>query len=338
MDGSAAETIQRVARGLQPMGDSHADLARAVDALNAAATQVDEATHALRSFREGFEFDPERLEEVQERLAQYQRVAQRHDVAPNQVHALGERLAEDVQAADQTGRDLAALRDRIAAAEGSLIPLGRDLCERRRHTGAALARQVGKQMRDLAMPGARFAVEVRWPDGDPLAAAGPSGMDAVEFMIATNPGEDLMPLRQIGSGGEVARVMLAVKSCLAEVDRTPVFVFDEIDANVGGRLGDVIGSKLAAIARKHQVVCITHLPQIAAHADVQVKVDKAVRKGRTISRLTPLSGQARVEEIAAMIHGDRRTKTTLRQAREMLDAAEEARAPSARRRAAEARP
>ena len=140
----------------------------------------------------------------------------------------------------------------------------------------------------------------------------------MEFLISPNVGEELLPLRKIASGGEISRIMLALKSCLAEADRMPVLIFDEIDANVGGRLGRVIGQKMAGIARRRQVLCVTHLPQIACFADVQMKVTKEVENDRTFTRLTPLEGEARVDEIAEMIRGEQRTAVTRREAQDML--------------------
>lgn len=144
------------------------------------------------------------------------------------------------------------------------------------------------------------------------------GFDQVDFLISPNPGEDLKPLKKIASGGEISRVMLALKHQLAKADKTPVLVFDEIDANIGGRMGEVIGEKLSSIARSHQVICITHLPQIASYADEQWKVHKVVKNGKTYSTIENLSGKSRLEEIAEMIRGSEKTDITRKQAQEML--------------------
>jgi len=341
MDDSASDLVQRVLRELEPLAESDPDLAQGASALGEAAAQIEEAAFAVRRFRERFEFDPERLEHVGQRLASYERIARRHGLAPEQVADLPARLRADVDRIEAEARDLAGIEQAIADAEKSLFDIGSDLGRRRKAAAEALAARVQREMRDLAMPAASFRADVSSP-ADPaqaLAAAGPSGFNEVEFLISTNPGEDPRPLRLVGSGGEIARVMLAVKGCLAEVDRTPVFVFDEIDSNVGGRLGAVIGRKIAAIARRHQVVCITHLPQIAAYADVQVKVQKIVRDGRTVSVLTELAEDKRIDELAEMIRGHQRTETTLQQAREMLESAQTDKSrPAPRRRGARSAP
>jgi DNA repair protein RecN (Recombination protein N) len=149
-----------------------------------------------------------------------------------------------------------------------------------------------------------------------------AGFDGIEFLVQTNPGQPPQPLRKIASGGELSRIMLALKGILASSERISVLVFDEIDANVGGRLGSVIGSKLRSLATHHQVLCITHLPQIASYADRHITVRKEVAAGQTTTTVRPIEGEARLQELAEMIGGHRITETTRAQARELLEAAE----------------
>ena len=161
----------------------------------------------------------------------------------------------------------------------------------------------------------------------PTVPATPTGFDQIEFIAQTNPGQLAQPLRKIASGGELSRIMLALKGILAQTDRTSVLVFDEIDANVGGRLGSIIGSKLRDLAKHHQVVCITHLPQIASYADRHLTVRKTVEKNLTQTTVRTMDGDERIEELAEMIGGQRITDTTRAQARELLDAAHEHHTP-----------
>jgi DNA repair protein RecN (Recombination protein N) len=170
------------------------------------------------------------------------------------------------------------------------------------------------------MEKARFSVSFLNPDPrtlNPLA----SGFDHLEFLAHTNPGQPPQPLRKIASGGELSRIMLALKGILASSDRISVLVFDEIDANVGGRLGSVIGAKLRDLATHHQVLCITHLPQIASYADRHITVRKDVFAGQTTTTVRPIDGDVRLQELAEMIGGQRITDTTRAQARELLEAA-----------------
>ena len=179
---------------------------------------------------------------------------------------------------------------------------------------------INEELHDLGIPHGRFCAQITSPllnkNGNPdVSSATSYGFDQIDFLISPNPGEDLKPLKKIASGGEISRVMLALKHQLAKVDKTPVLVFDEIDANIGGRMGEVIGEKLSSIARSHQVICITHLPQIASYADEQWKVSKQVKNGKTFSTIESLSGDARLEEIADMIRGSEKTDITRKQAR-----------------------
>ncbi len=178
------------------------------------------------------------------------------------------------------------------------------------------------------MEKARFTIAFARPDpGREGPSATPSGLDIIEFIAQTNPGQLAQPLRKIASGGELSRIMLALKGILAGSDRTSVLVFDEIDANVGGRLGSIIGSKLRALAKHHQVLCITHLPQIASYADRHLSVHKQSDTTKTASTVALLEGNARLEELAEMIGGQHITQTTRKQAAELLEAAQSEAAP-----------
>ncbi len=322
-DGSATERAQALTRDLEPLAAFHPDLRSALEAVIEAAAQLEEAAYALRHFRESFDFDASRLEQIEERLRRYDEIARKHSAAPEDLAAMSQRLKENLDALDAETRDLSELESRIADASKDLLAVGHELTKARQAAGRKLSPQVEREMRNLAMPAGRFSVAVM-PAADAPSGpepAGASGMDAVEMLLSTNPGEDLKPLRMVGSGGEVARIMLAIKGCLAQVDRTPVFIFDEIDANIGGRIGAVIGEKIAAIAHGRQVICITHLPQIAAYAAIHLKVEKRVTAGRSVTRIIQLDAAGREAEIAQMIHGDQATDTTLRQAKEMIDLA-----------------
>ena len=322
-EDSGADRVQRAERNLDGIAGFHKELDAARQAFAEAAIQIEEGIFALRRFQESFEFDPDRQDVVQDRLRRYEDLASKHGVPPEELPEVNARTEGEIAGLEAAEKDLSDMRAKLRSRRRKLLAIGRELSERRVEAGRDLTPRVEGEMRDLAMPAGRFRVDVTplAADESLWSAIGPAGLDAVEFMLTTNPGEDLKPLRRVGSGGEVARIMLAVKGCLAQVDRVPVFVFDEIDANIGGRLGAVIGEKLAALARGRQVICVTHLPQIAAHAHTQIAVRKTVERGRTFTRIRELDSGERVEEIAEMIHGDRRTETTRRQAEEMLHAA-----------------
>ncbi|MEL7237934.1 MAG: DNA repair protein RecN, partial [Planctomycetota bacterium] len=217
--------------------------------------------------------------------------------------------------------DLSQLEQSIAPLEADVVKLGGELRRKRQAAAKKLGPTIETQLAELGMEKATFRVGVE-PAGETVNEATPSGMDRVEFIAQTNPGLDAQPLRRIASGGELSRIMLALKQVLSGStgDRVSVLVFDEIDANVGGRLASVVGDKLRKLASEHQVLCITHLPQIASYADRHLTVQK-VQGSDTKTTVRQIDGEDRLDELAEMIGGKTITKTTKAQAREMLVAA-----------------
>jgi DNA repair protein RecN (Recombination protein N) len=200
-----------------------------------------------------------------------------------------------------------------------LLGIGRQLSAGRRAAAARLSPLIERELAQVGMTHAKFEVafETRDEEGD-----SPTGLDSIEMLVQANPGQPARPLRKVASGGELSRIMLAIKSILAGADRISVLVFDEIDANIGGRIASTIGAKLHQLASHHQVLCITHLPQIAACADHHVKISKAVASGQTRVNIEVLDDRpSRVAELAEMLAGQQQTRTTRKQARELLDAA-----------------
>ena len=278
---AVVERLKSVVRELQTIAKLDESLQKITDVCIQSLYQIEDAAFSLGKYRDGFNYDPQRLEYIEQ--------------VDEELQALTEVLK-------QKGNELR--KKRIAAAE-RLSPL------------------IDQELHDLGIPHGRFCAQITSPflnksENTDISSANSHGFDQVDFLISPNPGEDLKPLRKIASGGEISRVMLALKHQLAKADKTPVLVFDEIDANIGGRMGEVIGEKLRSIARSHQVICITHLPQIASYADEQWKVNKLVKNGKTYSTIENLSGDTRLEEIADMIRGSEKTEITRKQAQEML--------------------
>jgi DNA repair protein RecN (Recombination protein N) len=188
--------------------------------------------------------------------------------------------------------------------------LGARLSEKRRAAGEALGRGIEGELNDLKMERARFGVDLQWeadPDGAAVngerVAFDATGLDRIEFLVAPNIGEGLKPLVKVASGGETARLMLALKGVLARADQTPTLIFDEIDQGIGGRVGAIVGRKLWELARNHQVLCITHLPQLAGFGDQHFRVEKQIEGERTVTRVQAVTGEARVAELAQMLGG-----------------------------------
>lgn len=315
-DGSVLDRLKSLARQLGEIACLDARLKDVLDACSDASARLEDASLTLRNYRDRWEFDPARLEEVEQRLVQLRKLQAKYGGSEADIAAFADGLRgkiADLAAADEDLRSLAA---GLKASAEAALQAGALLSAGRRKAAARLAKSVEQELQSLGMDKTRFEVAVAPCLSLEQAAA--SGMDDVEFLIAPNPGEPPMSLRRIASGGEISRVMLALKTVLADADRVPLLIFDEVDANVGGRMGRLIGERLAAIARCHQVVCVTHLPQLAACAGHHLRVSKQVRKGQTFTLVEELHGDARLQEIAEMIGGKDRTRTTLEQAREML--------------------
>ena len=314
-DGSAADTLATVLRTFDELSRLLPDAAAWRVEIDEASLRIREVSGALAERMEAIDADPARLDWLDQRLTTYQKMKRKY--GPTVRDAL-ERLAtvrqrlEDLQQVDE--KRAALDRERAALME-ILVRDGRVLSKRRRAAGDKLAKAITAELTALGFAHGRFAVELQ--SGEPQA----SGLDEIEFLFEPNVGEGMRPLRQIASSGEISRVMLATKAVLARHDRIPVLVFDEIDANIGGETGGAVGRKLAEVARHHQILCITHLPQVAMYGQTQYAVRKQVADGRTRTDVVALPEEERVEEIARMLGGRTLTELTLRHAREMLKAA-----------------
>ena len=276
----------------------------------------------LRDYHEKLEVSPGRLDEIESRLAPIERLKKKYGASVDDVIAFGERCRRELDALgtpEEQERLLAERRDRLAAA---FIDRARAISRKRRTAALELRRRVQAELAQLAMEKTRFDVCFA-PDDAEAAAADPSqwterGLERAEFLLSPNPGEELRPLARIASGGELSRLMLALKSVVGRDATGLTLVFDEVDAGIGGRVAEVVGRKLKAVAARRQVLCVTHLPQIAALADQHLAVRKRVAKGRTVTLVDRLSDEARVEEVARMLGGETITSTGREHAREML--------------------
>ena len=320
-DRSAQGLLEKVARTVGPLATSVPELAEAAESLIRLAAETREVAYSLRDLAGGWDNDPDRLERVEARLALYRRLSTRFRCLPDDLSA---RLAESenrLATLDQDDADLAGFDAPLDEAYAQLRQSAEALSNARRKTAKAFAKAVQSRLRPLGLEGARLDVEiVTIPMGDdPMVAPPPeSGIDHVEFIFSANPGEPARPLRKVASGGELSRVTLAVKTVLAGADHVPTLVFDEIDTGVGGRLGAVLGRSLSELAEHHQVICVTHLPQMASYARAQWVIRKGVKEGKTRTTITLLNDVERVAELAAMLRGDSAAEGTRKEARSML--------------------
>lgn len=320
-DRSAQGLLDKVARNVAPLVKSVPELAEAAETLARLADETREVAYSLRDLGHGWDDDPDRLEEVESRLALYRRLAARFHCTPDE---LVQRLVESesrLAALDQDDSDLASFDGPLAEAWSSLCDAAQSLSSARRKTAKSFAKAVESRLRPLGLEDAKLDVEIiTAPLGPDPTSATPaeSGVDRVELVFAANRGEPARPLRKVASGGELSRVTLAVKVVLAGADHVPTLIFDEIDTGVGGRLGGVLGKTLAELARHHQVICVTHLPQMASYAHAQWVIRKQVERGRTRTTISPLSETERVAELAAMLRGDSAAEGTRKEAKAML--------------------
>ena len=317
-DRSAQGLLETVARRLDGLSESVPEFADASAELEHLADATREVAYALRRLAQGWDDDPTRLEEVETRLAQYRRVSGRFRCPPDDLAARRDAIAAQIAAIARDESDLAVLNAPIAEARAALNEAAVRLSEGRRRAAKQFAKAVQARLKSLSLAEARLTVEVETIPVTDDSSPPEHGADRVEFLFTPNPGEPPRPLRKIISGGELSRVTLAVKVVLAGVDGVPTLVFDEIDTGVGGRLGSALGRTLAELSAHHQVICVTHLPQMASFATHQWVIRKTTVRGRTRTSIAALTEAERVVELAAMLRGDSAAESTRNEALAML--------------------
>ena len=302
-----AET-QRLLRELEKIDPN---LAEASAAHAAAVLELSEIARTLDRYAEQLDLDPEQLAQLEQRVTLIETLKRKYGSSVAEVIAFGERAAERLRKIEGRDVELERLAREISAAKQALDRSATALRKKRATTAPNLSRNIRQQLLDLGFRQSEFEARIS-PNDEPRL----SGTETVELLFSPNRGEPLKPLRAIASSGEISRLMLAIKSSLASQDAIPLLVFDEIDANVGGEIANAVGSKMRALAARHQVLCITHLPQVAAAAANQFVVTKEVAQGRTFSELHEVRGKTRQEEIARMLGG--RSESALKHAASLL--------------------
>jgi DNA repair protein RecN (Recombination protein N) len=288
-----------------------------VEARDSIKSQLEDLAYFLRHYADDVDASPARLQEVEDRLALLERLKRKHGPALQDVIDKGAALRRERDLLSRTGERAADLEKELELATTRFLDLARELSRRRRKAAADFAKRLEALLAELAMARTRF--ELRFNTGElPPERWSERGIDEAEFYVSPNPGEDLRPLARIVSGGELSRVMLALKTLAAGDSPGKTLIFDEVDAGIGGRVADVVGARLRALGERFQVLCITHLPQIAAHASTQFRIEKTVRGNRTVTSMELLDGAGRVDEIGRMIGGASLTEQVRASARELL--------------------
>lgn len=311
-EAAAGPQLDRVLAQLRDLAEVDPDLGEALGLVESARIQLGEAGHALARYRQRLEVDPDRLAELDARIRSVTDLARKHRVAPEALADLATSLSARLEESRLVS-DPAALAAREAEAEARFRAVAAKLGARRRKAAERLAREVTASMQELAMAGGRFEIAI-----EPVPEGAGYGLENVVFMVAANAGQELRPLAKVASGGELSRIGLAIQVIASQSGDVPTLVFDEVDVGIGGGVAEIVGRLLQQLGRKRQVLCVTHLPQVAAQADWQWSVAKETAAGKTRSRISVLDAESRVEEIARMLGGVKITETTRRHAREML--------------------
>lgn len=321
-EASALDQVRRAERSVADWAEKVGELEEVASSFGEASNHLDDALRGLERFLSGVEEDPERLEEVEQRLDLLETLQRKYRTDIAGLVERRETLAADLENLEVAHGGREELVEAREAARATLARVGRELGDARRALVPRLVKEVERGLKQLGLEKARFTVAVQSVSGgDSAEHFGARGTETVEFLLAANPGEDPQPLRAVASGGEAARIMLALRGALSVRRSTPTLVFDEVDAGVGGRLGPRVGAHLRQLGEHHQVLCVTHLAAIAAGATQHLRVQKSVRSGRTRTVIERLEGDARVAEVAEMLAGGGQAKTARAEAQRLIESA-----------------
>ncbi len=314
-DGAAAESLAAAVRALEQATAVDASLEELIPPLREAAIAAGETARALADYASRLEADPLVLEEVELRRDLYARLTRKYRRTTVELVRWREELALELAQGEDAEGSLERARAKLVATESAARSLALALSKRRAAAAAEWSAGLSRELKPLGFQHARIAFEVRPVEN---ARPGATGMDEVSLSFSANPGEPPRPLARIASGGELSRVMLALKTALETHDRVDLLLFDEVDSGIGGAVARAVGERLRRLSRHRQIICVTHLPMIAALATHHLGVTKHAAAGRTVARIATLDRGARIEELSRMLAGDRVTETTRRQARELL--------------------
>jgi len=325
--GAVIDGLLTVKKGLDEASTLDPLLAPKAERIAEAAFHLEDVADELRSYLKNIQMDESRLDTVEERLDTLVKLKRKYGGSLEAVLFRMESIGHELSEMENLSENIVATENKLFELHGKLTQLTHKLSRDRKKTAKTLAQKVEKELTSLKMPHTKFKISFRTmpadEDGDPYLTIKEqtvfeTGIDQVTFLIAPNVGEPLKPLSSIVSGGELSRVVLALKAILAETEAVETIVFDEVDAGIGGSVAEVVGKKLSSLARHHQIICITHLPQIAKFGNHHFRISKRISDGRTSTTIKRLGETERVKEIARMLGGEKITRATLNHAHEML--------------------
>jgi DNA repair protein RecN (Recombination protein N) len=327
MQGAVVESLVEISKNLQKISEIDPQLVPKVKGLNDAAFQIEDISHELRSYMETIKMDEKRQEQVEARLEMIRKLKRKYGGSIGSVISNLNTIEKELAAIENISENIEQLKEELDVLNQIISAEALLLSEERTQAAQKLSQKVESELTDLKMSGTRFMVAVTQPPTENPPSSylcidkktiSENGVDRAEFMIAPNVGEALKPLASIASGGELSRIVLALKAILAKTDSVETIVFDEVDTGIGGDVAEMVGKKLLTLSQCHQIICITHLPQIAKFGDHHFRISKQVREGRTRVTLEPIPENERVLELARMLGGVEITKATLDHAAELL--------------------
>ncbi|GFP34616.1 DNA repair protein RecN (Recombination protein N) [Candidatus Hakubella thermalkaliphila] len=325
----ALDGLDQVAKNLEDLSQIDEKLGGCLEMVMGCRYQLEDVARELRSYVEGIVFDPSRLEMVESRLAEIHALKRKYGDSIEDILSFLENIKGEIKILENYQSRLEEIEGALDKEKRAARDLALSLSQARRSIKEEFERKVIRELKDLNLNDASFQVSLTYERGEDLLMEDgssinllPHGMDKIEFLISTNVGEPLKPLAKVASGGEISRIMLAMKIVLADADDVPTLIFDEIDVGIGGSASFLVGEKLAQLSRSHQVICITHLPQIGCFADAHFSIRKSTKSGRARTEVVRLSEEERTEEISRMLGGDRGGDISLDHARELISFAE----------------
>ncbi|WP_438978391.1 DNA repair protein RecN [Polynucleobacter sp.] len=312
-ENSVESTLSKASANMSALAEHDSALSDISQALESAQIQIDEAVHSLNRYLQKLDLDPARLSEVEERMQALHSAARKYRTEADDLPKLLLDTTERLEALTAS-QNIEALREKVQQEELAYLKQAKQLTQKRNKAALDLGKQVTAAMQDLSMAGGQLEIALL-----PLAEGGAHGLEQIEFLVAGHAGSTPRSLAKVASGGELARISLAISVITSKASFTPTLIFDEVDAGIGGAVAETVGKLLRQLGESHQILCVTHLPQVAAQGNHHLKVSKSQAGDKTLSQVAPLGRSERVEEVARMLGGATITDTTRRHARELLE-------------------
>lgn len=312
-DNSLESSLSKVSVNIGALAEHDPALASISESLESAQIQLDEAIHGLNRYLQKIDLDPARLEQVEERMQALHGASRKYRTETDELPNLLIETAERLEALTAS-QNIDALREKVNQEKAAFLKLAKQLSQKRGKAATELGQLVTDAMQDLSMAGGRLEIALT-----PLQEGGSHGLEQIEFLVAGHVGSTPRSLAKVASGGELARISLAISVITSKASFTPTLIFDEVDAGIGGAVAETVGKLLHQLGQTHQILCVTHLPQVAAQGNHHLKVSKSQNGDKTVSQVQPLGRIERVEEVARMLGGATITDTTRRHARELLE-------------------